>query len=76
MRRRMQGMARSYKNHLATWCYNNTKNAAALRQDNADLPFERRPTRKGLRKKFQTNDPEEGSEHLLAPLFLQSCKAT
>ena len=76
MRRRMQGMARQYKYHLATWCYNNTINAAALRQDNADLPFKRRPTRNVLRKKIQTNHPEQGSEHLLAPLCLQSCQAS
>ena len=69
MRRQMQGMARPYKHHLATWCYNNTMNAAASRQDNADPPFERRPTRKGLRKTFQTNYPEQGSEHLLSPLL-------
>lgn len=43
MRRRMQGMAKPYEYHLATWCYSNTTNAAALRQDNADPPFERRP---------------------------------
>ena len=72
----MQGMARPYKCHLATWYYNNTANAAELRQDNADLPFERRLTRKVLRKKIQTNYPEQGSKHLLASLFLESCQAS
>lgn len=62
MRRRMQGMAKPYEYHLATWCYSNTTNAAALRQDNADPPFERRPhSRSSERKKFRPTIHNKGA---------------